>query len=154
EGDADVLRFLEAQEFPDERLAHPEAVSVHDGQAVLVTRFIEGFQPKDRSQSTFQAVGDLVGRLHSLPDGTGGPARKGGAIHAFTLGEGSLRDEVADAMSWLAEADVPPQHKPSYDSMLEKVSRIERRRSAAGVAPPRSRAEELHRDRDRSACSN
>ena len=44
EGDAAILRFLERQDYPAERLAADDAVSDFDGSAVLVTRFVEGVQ--------------------------------------------------------------------------------------------------------------
>lgn len=44
EGDAAILRFLERQDYPAERLAADDAVSDFDGSAVLVTRFVEGDQ--------------------------------------------------------------------------------------------------------------
>src|SRR5271167_4393979 len=47
EGDAAVLRFLERQDYPAERLAIDDAVSDFDGSAVLVTRFIEGVELPD-----------------------------------------------------------------------------------------------------------
>ena len=42
EGDAALLRRLEQQEFPAERCAAQEPVSVHEGQGVLVTRYVPG----------------------------------------------------------------------------------------------------------------
>src|SRR5436305_5823194 len=42
EGDADILRFLERQGYPAERLAVDDAVSEFEGSAVLVTKFVEG----------------------------------------------------------------------------------------------------------------
>jgi Ser/Thr protein kinase RdoA (MazF antagonist) len=39
EGDAAILRFLERQDYPAERLAAEDAVSDFEGSAVLVTRF-------------------------------------------------------------------------------------------------------------------
>src|SRR5262245_14044924 len=42
EGDARILRLLEQHEFAAERLAHSEPVSRHQGQGVLVTRFVDG----------------------------------------------------------------------------------------------------------------
>jgi len=125
EGDADVLRFLEQHDYPAERLAHSEPLSTHEGQALLLTRFIEGSPLSDRSERTFHILGDLLGRLHRLPEGGGGCARPGGAIHSFTLDEGSLRDEVEAAMSWLEEADIPEKSRGLYDSMIECVSQLD-----------------------------
>lgn len=45
EGDAEVLQFLANQDFPAERVAHEEPVSVLEGNGVLVTEFVEGGSP-------------------------------------------------------------------------------------------------------------
>ena len=42
EGDAAILRFLERQGYPAERVAVDDPVSEFDGSAVLVTRFVDG----------------------------------------------------------------------------------------------------------------
>src|SRR5262245_27735263 len=125
EGDAEVLRFLETHGFPAERLAHAEPVSMHERQALLVTTLVEGKQLSDRSESTFRSLGDLLGRLHALPEGSGGVSRKGGAIHSFTLGEGCIRDEIADARSWLAEADVPAASRASVEALVDRMSGVD-----------------------------
>ena len=51
EGDAAILRFLERQDYPAERLAVDDAVSDFDGSAVLVTQFIEGGQLPDGTRA-------------------------------------------------------------------------------------------------------
>ena len=66
EGDAAILRFLERQDYPAERLAVDDAVSDFDGSAVLVTRFVEGGPLPDGAEK-FAMMGDLLGRLHALP---------------------------------------------------------------------------------------
>src|SRR6202020_235079 len=66
EGDAAILRFLERQDFPAERLAADDAVSDFDGGAVLVTRFVEGGQLPDGA-AKFAMMGGLLGRVHALP---------------------------------------------------------------------------------------
>ena len=124
EGDANVLRFLEDQRFPAERLAHPEPVSIHEGQGVLVTRFVAGSQVSADEQ-TFHALGEYLGRLHTLPQRGDDPRRSGGAIHSLTLNEGSLRDEVTDAMSWLAQADISGDHRGLYDDLRQQVARVD-----------------------------
>ena len=65
EGDAAILRFLERQDFPAERLAVDDAVSEFDGTSVLVTRFVTGGPLPDGSEK-FAMMGDLLGRLHAL----------------------------------------------------------------------------------------
>jgi phosphotransferase family enzyme len=66
EGDAAILRFLERQGYPAERLAVEDPVSDFDGSGVLVTRFIEGGQLPDGA-AKFAMMGDLLGRLHTIP---------------------------------------------------------------------------------------
>src|ERR1700744_636485 len=66
EGDAAILRFLERQDYPAERLAADDAVSDLDGSAVLVTRFVEGARLPDGAEK-FAMMGELLGRLHALP---------------------------------------------------------------------------------------
>jgi hypothetical protein len=53
EGDAAILRFLERQDYPAERVAVDDAVSDFDGSAVLVTRFVE---PPEYFSSTAAAT--------------------------------------------------------------------------------------------------
>src|SRR3954469_24322593 len=70
DGDAAILRFLEQQGYPAERLAIDDAVSDFDGSAVLVTRFVEGPTLPDGTEhfaDQFAIMGDLLGRLHALP---------------------------------------------------------------------------------------
>ncbi len=52
-------------------------MSAHDGQAVLVTRYIEGTRA-DGSMRTFARLGSLLGRLHTLPSDH---VRDGGGWH-------------------------------------------------------------------------
>ena len=80
-----------------------------------------------------------------LPEVNGDGARSGGAIHSFTLNEGGLRDELADAMSWLAEADVPAAQRSLHDSLLERVAHV--------PSTGRERAGAPARTLSRSCCS-
>jgi Ser/Thr protein kinase RdoA (MazF antagonist) len=82
EGDAAILRFLEQQDYPAERLAADDAVSDLDGSAVLVTRFVEGVQLPDGA-AKFAMMGELLGRLHALAAGRAGRAR---LVHRFDAG--------------------------------------------------------------------
>ena len=52
EGDAAILRFLERQGYPAERLPVEDAVSDFDGSSVFVTRFVEGDQLPDGRRSS------------------------------------------------------------------------------------------------------
>ena len=77
EGDAAILRFLERQDYPAERLAADDAVSDFDASAVLVTRFVEG-DKLPGGAAKFAMLGELLGRLHALPYDESA-ARPGGA---------------------------------------------------------------------------
>src|ERR1700730_9446158 len=67
EGDAAILRFLERQDYPAERLAVADAVhdavddavSDFDGSAVLVTRFVDGV-PLPAGAAKFAMMAELL----------------------------------------------------------------------------------------------
>lgn len=64
-----------------------------------------GYAPGTRAgggERVLHALGDLLGRLHSLPPGSGPVAREGGAWHHLSH-EGGPRAEI-DAASWLLAA--------------------------------------------------
>jgi len=124
-GDAHILRFLETHAFPAERLAHADPVSTHEGQAVLVTEFVSGSPLSQADDRAFLALGEWLGRLHTLPELPAEMRRAGGAIHSFTLDEGSLRDEVSEAMSWLTHTTIPDEHRRSYDDLVQTVAGVD-----------------------------
>lgn len=99
EGDAMILRFLERQAYPAERLAVDDPVSDFDGGAVLVTRFIEG-EPLPDGPEKFAIMGDLLGRLHALPYGDS-VDRPGGASGEDPSREGGPRQDLLTALSFL-----------------------------------------------------
>ena len=84
EGDAEILRFLAAHDFPAERLAHEEPVSVLDGSGVILTEFVEGGRtidnPAMNTPATWHELASLLGRLHALPAAGGAVARDGGSF--------------------------------------------------------------------------
>lgn len=108
EDDAEVLRFLEAHDFPAERCAHPEPVSSFDGGSVLVTEYVEGVNLRgDMSPSALRDLGDLLGRMHLLDVSDAAIQRPGGCWHHLSY-EGGPR---ADADALLAEVeDVELRH--------------------------------------------
>jgi methyltransferase (TIGR00027 family) len=101
EGDGRILRFLADHGFPAERCARAPAVTVHEGQGVLVTGYVAGSRPR-AGERTFHRLGDLLGRLHTLPPGPGAVSRDGGAWHHLTFA-GGPRAEI-DAAIELLEA--------------------------------------------------
>ena len=101
-GDAEILRFLAAQDFPAERLAASNPLSVLDGRSVLVTEYVEPVPRQERRAAIkdfggLRHLGALLGRLHALPISSGAPGRDGGAWHH--LADGEPADEIAAAIS-------------------------------------------------------
>lgn len=123
EGDAAVLRFLDEQGFPAERCACPEPTSVHSGQGVLLTELVPGDVLTDGSSAAFRRLGELLGRLHALPEGSGAVAREAGALHVHCVQEGGLRNGLDTALGWLREAEhrITPEQESSYESTLERM---------------------------------
>jgi Ser/Thr protein kinase RdoA (MazF antagonist) len=103
EGDAAILRFLERQDYPAERLAADSAVSDFDGSAVLVTRFVEGGQLPDGAEK-FAMMSDLLGRLHALPYDASA-SRPGGASGEDPTREGTPRQDLLAALAFLDAVD-------------------------------------------------
>jgi Ser/Thr protein kinase RdoA (MazF antagonist) len=103
EGDAAILRFLQRQDYPAERLAVDDAVSDFDGSAVLVTRFIEGVGLPEGAEK-FAMMGDLLGRLHALPYDDSA-SRPGGASGEDSSREGTPRQDILAALAFLDAVD-------------------------------------------------
>ena len=99
EGDATILRFLERQDYPAERLAVNDAVSDFDGSAVLVTRFVRGARLPDGA-AKFAMMGELLGRLHALPYDDS-VSRPGGASGEDPRREGTPSQDLLAALSFL-----------------------------------------------------
>ena len=120
-GDAEILRFLERQDYPAERLAADDAVSDFDGSAVLVTRFVEGGQLPDGA-AKFAMMGDLLGRLHALPCDDS-VSRPGGASGEDPSREGTPRQDLLAALSFLDAVDtkVTGPERERFERLRDKV---------------------------------
>ncbi|WP_432894011.1 phosphotransferase [Kribbella sp. CA-245084] len=123
EGDAEILRFLAAHNFPAERVAHEEPVSVFNGSGVIVTKFVDGERP-DAGAAVQHELGSLLGRLHALPAGDGAVARDGGSDEsggAFQVGR--PKENLAAAMSFLVsvEDDVAPEGREGFELLRDRV---------------------------------
>jgi Ser/Thr protein kinase RdoA (MazF antagonist) len=121
EGDAAILRFLERQDYPAERLAVDDAVSEFDGGSVLVTRFVEGSQLPDGAEK-FAMLGDLLGRLHALPYDDSA-RRPGGASGEDPSREGTPRQDLLAALAFLDAVDtkVPAAERERFERLRDKV---------------------------------
>ena len=122
EGDAALLRRLEQDGFPAERCAAQEPVSAHEGQGVLVTRYLEGTRA-DGSRRTYGRLGTLLGRLHTLPSGR---VRDGGGWHHL-VHQGSPAAEIAAARSLLDEAAprLPADQQPLLAALRAELDRAD-----------------------------
>ena len=121
EGDAAILRFLERQGYPAERLAVDDAVSDFDGSAVLVTRFVDGV-PLPDGAAKFAVMGELLGRLHALPYDESA-ARPGGASGEDPSREGAPRQDLLAALSFLDAVDtkVPAAERERFERLRDQV---------------------------------
>jgi Ser/Thr protein kinase RdoA (MazF antagonist) len=121
EGDAAILRFLEQQNYPAERLAVDDAVSDFDGSAVLVTRFVEGSRLPDGANK-FAMMGDLLGRLHALPYDDSA-SRPGGASGEDPSRAGAPRQDLLAALSLLDAVDtkVAAADRERFERLRDKV---------------------------------
>ena len=100
-------------------------MSVHEGQAVLVTELMPGGPPSD-DEDTFRSLGDLLGRLHAWPSGTGALARPGGGWHHL-VPQGGVSEEIAAAVSLLDEAEprVPAGQRDLYEALCAQLARAD-----------------------------
>ena len=133
EGDAEILRFLASNDFPAERLANDEPVSVFDGSGVIVTEFVEGGRTIDNpalnTPPTWRELASLLGRLHTLPAAGGAVARDGGSFtHAGALHDGVLYIGrparcLAAAMSSLVSVEdkVAPEGREKFEWLRDAV---------------------------------
>jgi len=122
EGDAAILRFLQRQGYPAERLAADDSVSDFDGGAVLVTEFVEA-EPLPEGPPKFAMMGELLGRLHALPQDESA-SRPGGASGEDPSREGAPRQDLLAALSFLDAVDtkVAPADRERFERLRRKVS--------------------------------
>ena len=121
EGDAAILRFLERQDFPAERLAADDALSELDGASVLVTRCIDGRSLPAGSEK-IGMMADLLGRLHALaPDDA--VSRPGGAGGDDPSRAGHPRQDLLAALSFLDAVDtkVATARRHRFEQLRDQV---------------------------------
>jgi len=126
EGDAAILRFLERHDYPAERLATDDAVSAFDDSTVLVTRFVPGgplpMAVGHEGSEKFAIMGDLLGRLHTLPLDES-VSRPGGASGDDPSHEGSPRQDLMAALAFLDAVDtkVAPAERERFERLRDRV---------------------------------
>lgn len=125
DGDAAILRYLEQQGFPAERLVAGQGVSDIHGSCVLVTGFVDGL-PLPDGVDKITMLGDLLGRLHALPL-DGAIDRPGGAAGDEPGREGGpVQDQLA-ALELLesVEAQVAPAAQDLLDGLRAQVQAVD-----------------------------
>lgn len=124
QGDAEILRFLAEHEFPAERIAHDDPVSVHDGSGLIVTEVIAGGRPA-ATPEVHRQLGTLLGRLHTLPEGGAAVQRDGGSEEKTDSGlhVGRPKEDLAAAMSFLVsvEDSVPEVGREGFERLRDYV---------------------------------
>jgi Ser/Thr protein kinase RdoA (MazF antagonist) len=128
QGDAEVLQFLDKHEFPSERCAHSTSVSSMDGRGVLVTERVEGSNGRGaRGVRLFRKLGELLGRLQSLPVGEGAVTRPAGAWHHLSFAGGGRRKDIEQLKELLADAreHALEREKMIYDALRDRVAKLD-----------------------------
>lgn len=127
EGDAALLRFLERQGYPAERLATDDGVAAFDGSTVLLTRFVDGHllpSPAVGAEGVekMAILGDLLGRLHALAADRS-VDRPGGAGGDDARREGRPNQDRLAALAFLDAVDtkVGPAARERFDQLREQV---------------------------------
>ncbi|MGH9046135.1 MAG: hypothetical protein ACRDVW_02355, partial [Acidimicrobiales bacterium] len=117
-------------DFPAERCAATEPVSVLAGRPVLVTGYVDGVVRAERRQAVkamggIRRLGDLLGHLHTLPVSAGVVARSGGAWHH--LAEGEPRDELSAAKAMLmgAQREADPSDRRHFETLWSALDSLD-----------------------------
>jgi len=121
ESDAALVGYLAEVDFPAERLACDNPVSVLDGQSVLVTVFVDGSAP-GKGPGAARRLAALLGRLHALP--LRDAILPGGALHHVPAYEGLPGREIALAASLLDDiADrLTGDRRRGFEYLREQVA--------------------------------
>lgn len=101
EQDARILGLLADQDFPAERLVTDQPVTDFDGGTVILTGFVDGGE-LPTGAAKFEAMADLLGRLHALPIELAGVG-DGGASGEEAAHEGRPGNDLVTARGYLDE---------------------------------------------------
>ncbi len=120
EADLAALEYLSEVGFPSERPFGQGALTSHEGQALLVTEFVEEVAKAKRPPHPIVTLGARIGRLHGLAVPTGAD-RPSGALHHFA--EGTMADELQAVVGWLdsIEDRVPGEGREAFATIRAAV---------------------------------
>ena len=125
EDDERVLRFVEAHGILAERPAAASAVSVHEGQGVLVTDYVLGNNARhDASGETVFALGSTLGQLHALESVQCPVHRRAGGWHHAVPDGGGVADAAQVLLGELDPAD-QSQEMRFVRAQLEGIDDLE-----------------------------
>ena len=127
-GDAELLAFLEAQQFPAERLAHPEPVSAWQRGSVIITELLPGENCRnDLSPETVRGIAGLLGRLHALPCDDGAVARPAGGWHHLSQAGGGRDEDVRMLVPRIEQAadSLPDLQKAAAKQLIVELESID-----------------------------
>lgn len=125
-GDAEVLRFLELNNFPAERCASKDPVTSPGGWSILVSEYIDG-QRMDPIPANLRKLGSSLGLLNAIPLGSGAETRDAGSLHHYTKVEGLPRNEIEAANYWLKEVSdqVSVNNPDVFESLREQIAGVD-----------------------------
>lgn len=118
EADARVLGLLERGGFPAERLAAEPAVSMLEGQPVLVTTFVEG-RPARASAGCFLRLGVMLGRLHEATASPSSVGPGGAWHHLVPAGGPAAEAEAIRAALGAAGRRLAAEDRAAFDRVLD-----------------------------------
>ncbi len=127
EGDAEILHLMARHDFPAERCV-PDPVSVHEGQAVLVTELVPGTNARgDARPALLRRLGELLGRLHTLPEADGAAARPAGSWHSLSIHGGGRSEDVRALGTLLQDAKTraPATHQGAFDDLVTALAELD-----------------------------
>jgi Ser/Thr protein kinase RdoA (MazF antagonist) len=140
-GVAAFLRYLATREFPAERCAADEPVSVLDARSVLVTEWadpVPRHQRRDaiRAAGGLRHLGALLGRLHTLDTtpsanadgidiGDEAVTRPAGAWHHVADGLPSAEITATSRMLAKAAPLIPDAERAAFDALRSEVAALD-----------------------------
>ena len=124
-GDIEIMRHLEAHDFPGERVAHENPMSRLADHDVLVTVHAPGRHHEDTQ--ALEGLAELLGRLHRLPRGEGRVLRDGGAFGHDTANEGKPRMDARAAIGFLDSVAhrIAPEGRPVLDRLRAELEGVD-----------------------------
>jgi Ser/Thr protein kinase RdoA (MazF antagonist) len=126
DGDAEILRFLELNDFPAERCATKDPVSSPGRWGVLVSEYIDG-KEVDANLTNLRKLGSSLGVLNSIPLGNGAETRDAGSLHHYSRVDGLPRNEIDAANLWLKEVSdkVSIKIEDVFESLREQIAGVD-----------------------------